>query len=67
MAFITFTKDISGSNGMLSFQELRERYGTEPSSLFLYLRLRSVMKAYLEVLWGSLKEKSSHASNHCLV
>ncbi len=44
-------KDISSSNCMLSFQELCERYGTEPSSLFLYLRLRSAMKAY-GVPWG---------------
>ncbi len=36
---------------MLSFQELCERYGTEPSSLFLYLHLRSAMKAY-GVPWG---------------
>ncbi len=43
---ISTLKDILSSNCMLSFQELCERYRTEPSSLFLYLRLRSAMKAY---------------------
>ncbi len=48
---ISTLKDISSSNCLLSFQELCERYGTEPSSLFLYLRLRWAMKVY-GVPWG---------------
>jgi len=45
-------KDISGPINTLSFQELCEWYGTEPSSLFLYLRLMSAMKAYAVPLGG---------------
>lgn len=44
-------KDIAGPKRLLSFQKLCDRYGPEPSSLFLYLHLRSAMKAY-GVPWG---------------